>query len=215
MVKSEAERAQLEETIKALHEQGRFGEATRIAITGYGAEIYGYLLAILRSRDAAGDVFIEFCENVEAGFPRFEWRCKFRTWAYAITRRAARRFQAAARRQWHRQVALCDAHTEMLAQASRTPTHEWLKSSVRLVFQELRRQLPEEDQTILILRLDRDLSWEEVAIVTGEFEGDTGDEAFKREVNRVKTRFNRAKGELKELGIKAGLITPQDESNAR
>lgn len=206
MVMDDAERVHLEQTIKEHHQRYAFVEATKIAIAGYGREIYGYLLGVLRTRDAAAEVFLAFCNNVEAGFPSFEWRSTFRTWAYTIARRALCRFNETVRRQRRRLLPLSETHTEMLGQASRTPTHEWLKSSVRRAFQDLRRQLPEEDQTILILRLDRDLSWEEVALVTGDFENEPHDDALKREIVRVKTRFSRAKDQLKHLGLKLGLV---------
>ncbi len=66
----------------------------------------------------------------------------------------------------------------------------------------LREKLSENDQLLLILRVDRDLSWEEVARALAE-EQDA--DPSPREIAALRKRFERLKDKLKSEAEKAGL----------
>jgi DNA-directed RNA polymerase specialized sigma24 family protein len=58
----------------------------------------------------------------------------------------------------------------------------------------LRQELPEEMQTLLILRVDRELSFAEIGQV------------LEMEEEAARQKFKRAKDKLKEMAKKAGLL---------
>lgn len=207
---NDAEQAKLEYAIREAHERGAFREAVKIAIAGYGPELYGFIFGLLRRRrDDTNEVFALFCDNVEKGLPGFKWRSTFRTWAYVLARNAILTFRRNKARERRRRRPLSDVCAEVLVHVSRISTDEWRKSSVQRAFRDLRRELSEEDQMILILRIDRRLSWEDVARVTIGNEIAEDVEALRKETNRVKVRFGRLKEQLREIAINVGLVKPK------
>ena len=70
---------------------------------------------------------------------------------------------------------------------------------------ELRESLEPEDRTLLILRVDRKLSWNEVArILAGEKEPSSAD--LKRSAGRLRKRFQSVKDQLRERAQSSGLL---------
>ena len=93
----------------------------------------------------------------------------------------------------------------------RSATVTYLKTESKDRFAALRESLPVEDQTLLILRVDRGLAWDELArIMLGE-EPVPSNEDLKRESARLRKRFQFVKEKLLELGRAAGLIGAKDE----
>jgi len=81
-----------------------------------------------------------------------------------------------------------------------------LKTSIRNAFTELRETLDVEDRTILVLRLDRGLSWDEVARVFHDDVEIMSDDLRKREAARLRKRFELIKQRLKVLACERGLL---------
>ena len=80
-----------------------------------------------------------------------------------------------------------------------------MRTTIKDQFRLLREKLSEEDQLILVLRVDRRLPWTEVArVVLGELEA--SDEDVKRESARLRKRLQMIKGNLRTLGKDAGLL---------
>jgi RNA polymerase sigma-70 factor (ECF subfamily) len=154
---NEAERAKLETEIREEHAQRRYREAAELAIRGYGREWYGYLVGILRSHAEADEAFSQLSIDLLNGLPGFEWRSSIRTWAYVLARHAASDLgKRNARDAAHHEPLSSAEDQAALVQTARTLTTQWRKTSVKDAFRDLRRGLPEEeDQTILILRVDR------------------------------------------------------------
>lgn len=193
--------------LRALCEAGRIDEAASAALRLYGAEIFGFLLALSRGdEDSAGDVFSLFSEQLWRGLPAFNWHSSMRTWAYAVARNASRAHRRAAQRQARRSVALsdCPAVAEMAA-AIRSETLSFLRTERKNALAELRDELPEDDKTLLILRIDRELSWPDLARVFLGEEGATP-EALGREAARLRKRFQIIKQRIAQLGHKRGLL---------
>lgn len=150
-----------------------------------GAEIAGYLAASCRDGETAREAYARTQEAVLRGLPGFDGRSSLRTWLYVVARsQLLRVLRDDARRT--RRLTPIDHHPE--AWDRPVPRSTTQPSASR--FDELRRlraMLSEEDREILVLRVERDLSWEEVARV---FAGDSADAAqLKREASRLRKRF--------------------------
>src|SRR5690349_16952146 len=93
--------------IRALCEAARLDEAATAALRLYGAEIFGFLLALHRGdEEGASDVFSIFSEQLWRGLRGFAWHSSMRTWAYAVARNASHAHRRAAQRWARRNVAL-------------------------------------------------------------------------------------------------------------
>jgi len=196
-----------ESAIRVAFDAGDHEGATTAALEAYGAEILRWLVDRLRAETAGGDAFSLFAEDLWKSWKSFQWRCSARAWCYTLARNAANRYAVAAQRDGKRQVPLSRADAVQRAAAQiRTATLPHLRTEVKDRFRELRRQLSEEDQTILVLRVDRGLSWNEIAQVT--LGGDEVDdpEALNREAARLRKRLQHLKDRIRRLAEEAGLV---------
>src|SRR5262249_38653602 len=126
-------------------------------------ELLGFLVTYMRNADDAAEVFGDFSEQFWKSLPTFEWRCSARTWAYMLARRAASQYRRRERRHEADRPLTQLPRLSIAVERVRTGTIAYRRTDVKDRFQELREQLDPEDQTILILRVDRDLSWLELA----------------------------------------------------
>src|SRR4051812_4990922 len=158
-------REALEGQLRALHARGELRDAATLAIREYGPELLGYLFAVARDEQVATEVFSVVLEDVWRGLPGFAWLSSFRTWAYAVARNALlRHVRDGARGRRH--VPLSDAAAlEQLAVQLRTTTLPHLRSEIKDRARRLREQLDPDEQTLLILRVDRRMTWLEIATV--------------------------------------------------
>lgn len=193
----------VETQIRALSDGQHWKQAAAAAIEGYGPEILGYLAAVLRDESAAGEVFSQFCEDLWNGLPRFRWQSSFRTWAYTLARHASLRYLRSPEQR--RPRVPVEEEISALAQKVRTNTATYLRSDVKAKVRAIRETLDAEDQTLLILRVDRDLAWNEVAEIMLEGEDPTT-EAIARKATALRKRFERVKDQLKELAREQGLL---------
>jgi RNA polymerase sigma-70 factor (ECF subfamily) len=161
--------------------------ATRV-LRAYGPEVLSYLFACLRGDGEASDAFSQFTLNLWQGIGDFRGESSFRTWAYALARHAVGRV-VRERGKRRRQVALSDApELEALATRLRTETLEYLRTEKRAQVAALRAELDPDDQTLLILRVDRGFTWPEIA----EIIGDGNAAALRKRFERIKDRIRRA-----------------------
>ncbi|MBO6934171.1 MAG: sigma-70 family RNA polymerase sigma factor [Deltaproteobacteria bacterium] len=174
-----------------------------------GAAILGFLHSRLGSADAAQEVFARFCEDLWRGIESFEWRCSLRGWAYTLARHAEARYRRDRGRAHRRQLRLDDAPAGVLAAVDhvRTTTRLHLRSEVKDRMRALRERLPEEDQTVLVLRVDKGLSWNDLATV---MQGQEVDETtLAREAARLRKRFQLIKSRLRDWAREDGLLPPE------
>ena len=194
----------LEAAIRAHADRGVHKEAATAAIEGYGPELLGFVMALLRDEAAAGDVFSQLCEDIWSGLPGFQWHSSFRTWAYAVARHAVHRHLRSPHVRRNRPLA--DEDVSQLADRVRSTTLNYLRTEVKEKVTQIREKLDPDDQALLILRVDRNLAWNEVAeILLGEDEGE-GREAIARKAAALRKRFERLKDELRRLAREHGLI---------
>lgn len=180
-----------------------FADALRVAVETYGEEVFSFLVVRMRDEDAAGDVFSQACEDLLASLPSFGWRCSLRTWFYRVARSAAARYQRSPLNNSARRVALSNV-SELAAQVrSRTLAH--MRSEVKDKMRALREQLDADEQQLLMLRVERDLSWGEIAEILDDVDDD---EPKERAAARLRQQFQKLKTRLRELAISEGLIEP-------
>lgn len=176
--------------IEDLIRSGQLEPAATLALERYGSEVYGYLVGVVGAD--ADDVFSQLAEDLWRGLPNFHLECSVRTWMYLLARHAVARLR---RSPWH-QRRTGESQLDAFVAQARSRTQPWQRTEVKDRWQKLRESLDEEDRTLLVLRVDRALEWEEVARVTlGEVE--PGAAELKRETERLRKRFQLLKDELK------------------
>lgn len=198
--------AQIEDEVRRLLSSGDVDAATTVALRGYGPEVLGFLAAVAKNEADARDAFSEFSEDLWRGIERFAGHSSLRTWAYTIARRALWRVLHDPKRRPERNVPLSQTGVvSKIAAQVRESTMTHLRTEVKDGFAQLRASLPPDEQMLLVLRVDRDLPWRDIARVMHEGQGDLDDAGVDREAAALRKRFERVKTRLRELGAKAGL----------
>jgi RNA polymerase sigma-70 factor, ECF subfamily len=193
-----------EQSVRRLCERGEYDQATTAALKAYGNEVLRFLIAFQKNETVASDVFSVFAEDLWRSMETFAWECSLRTWAYTLARRAS--FRAGRRK---RHAAASPSAISKLTQQIRTETLTYLRTEKRTRIRALRDSLPEEDQALLVLRVDRGLGWDELARVLSE--NDLDSDALAREAARLRKRFQLVKEKLKTLAKKEGLFRSRDD----
>jgi RNA polymerase sigma-70 factor (ECF subfamily) len=198
--------------IRAFCDANDLGAAATLVMESYGPEILRFLLSRLRDQDAASEVFSSFSEDLWRGIGGFRWQCSARVWSYTIARHAASRYIAELQRRRGREEPLPRSSGLLeIAQKVRTETLAMERTEVKTRVDALREQLPLDDQTLLILRVSRKLSWKEIARVMLDEESIT-DESIDKEVIRLRKRFQVVKEKLRKMAAEEGLVEHDDEN---
>jgi RNA polymerase sigma-70 factor (ECF subfamily) len=162
--------------------------AATAAIQGYGPKVLGYLRSILRDDNDAADAFSNFAEDLWRGIGNYRGEASFKTWAYKLAWCAAMHVRSDTFRRLGRRLESGEASG--LADEIRT------KSVVRDEVQRrgldrLRATLTPEEQTLLFLRLDQKLGWNEVAEVLSGAGAPVEPAAVRKRYERLKTDLAR------------------------
>jgi RNA polymerase sigma-70 factor (ECF subfamily) len=187
----------LEAEIGGLLEAGDLPSAAAAILRGYGPSIFSYLAALARDEDRADDAFSQFCEDLWRGLPGFRRDASVRTWAYRLAWHAWLRNERDAFRR--RERPLVTEEISRLAAEVRSTTAVHFRSEAKDAVARLRMQLTPAEQSLLVLRVDRGLSWSEVAVVMS-----TREESL--DAQTVAKRFQRVKNRLRKLAEDAGLL---------
>jgi RNA polymerase sigma-70 factor (ECF subfamily) len=182
------------ETLRA----GQLAPAATEAIKSYGPEIYTLLVSIHHSRQDADDAFSLFCEKLWKGLAGFEGRSSFRTWAYTVAWSAASRIRARQGTTRRHERLVTDSEIAALAQEVRNDTLSRMRNERRSRLRELRQTLPTEDQLLLVLRVERELDWKDLARVMSN-ETDLDEATLVRESARLRKRYQALKERLREM----------------
>ena len=197
-------RAVREREIRTRVEADDLQAAATLALELYGAEVFGFLHALARDDDLAAEAFSGFSEDLWKGLPGFRWDASLRTWAYALARNALHRLRRDPRRRPRHNVPLsATSKAAQLAEHVRTQTLPFLRTEVKDEVRRLREALDPDDHALLVLRIDRKLSWRDIARA---MPGDDGVELDRRAAT-LRKRFERAKAMLRELATKRGLFS--------
>jgi RNA polymerase sigma-70 factor, ECF subfamily len=204
----EAARGRLESEVRAHCDARDYAAACTAILRGYGPEVFGFLVAVHHSEAAASDAFSELAEAVWRSLPSFAWQSSARTWTYAIARNVSRTRKRDAARLDRRAPRAGDSALDGVAAKVRTETAAILRTETKTRLQALRDTLPQADRMLLVLRIDRGLSWNDLARVLheGEEDAELDDAALTREAARLRKRFQLVKDKLREMAKKEGLL---------
>lgn len=204
-----ATREDAERKVRQAFDAGQLEQAATLGLELYGREVLGFLIARLGEQHG-NDVFSDVLEDLWRGLPQFGWRSSLRSWLYTLARHAIARHARGQRRRRDAPLDTTAAISE-LARRVRSETAAHLQTPVKSRFRELRARLPEEDQNLLILRIDRQLSWRELAVVMSEGEAPPSAEDLERVAARLRQRFQQAKARLRALAEAEGLLPAGDD----
>ena len=212
-------RQEIEEHIRRCCTAGDYRAAATAILQAYGPEISSLLCARLRSEANGSEVFGMFCEDLWRALPAFEFRCSSRTWAYVLARHAELRFRSEPQRRPDRNLPFSGQLDEVPARR-RTSTSPYRQTQVRERLRALRQRLHEQDELLLLLRVDRALSWREIARVLLA-EASAEDALLEREAARLRQRFQVIKQKLRQWAEQEGLLprpsagSPERASSSR
>jgi RNA polymerase sigma-70 factor (ECF subfamily) len=196
---------EVEAQILLLREGGDLRAAATCAVAEYGPEVLGFLDTVLRDHEKAREVFSEACADLWRGIGAFEGRCSMRTWFYVLARHAASRHRRASHREG-RCEPLSEA-AEELESPSRAKTPWYLGTTARRGVTAIRDALPEGDRALLVLRVDRQLSWRDIALI---FAPRVGGDAHTRVAARLRKRFQTIKEDIRTRALRAGLVRDEE-----
>ena len=186
----------IEEEIKGRLARGDQRGAATEALRAFGPKILGYLQAVLRDEADAADAFSIFAEHLWKGLPTWRAQSSLKTWAFKLAWNAALNMKDEAWRRRGRRFRTGEA--SRLAEEIRTRTGVRVERQ-KQALDALRAELTEEEQTLLVLRIDQQLSWEEIAEVMG-------DGAVPLDAAALRKRFERLKEKLTRLARERGLV---------
>jgi len=176
----------VDERVRALLDAGAHADAATEAIRTLAPAVLRYLRSLLRGEADANDAFSYWAESVWSGLPGFRGDASLRTWALRLAYRAALAVQDHA---WRRRVRpFTTGEASRLAATLRTA------SAVRVERQRRRldaviAKLTAEQQTLLSLRVDQGLSWEEIAHVLSEDTRRADPKTLAKRYERLKARL--------------------------
>ena len=187
---------ELDQRVRERRAAGDADGAATAVIEALGPSILRYLRSMLRVEEDAADAFSQWSENVWTGLPSFRGESSLKTWGYRLAWNAAQNLRNEA---WRRRgQRLATGQASALAISIRTRSVVVVEQQ-RQALDELRATLSEEDRSLLVLRLDQQLSWNEVAEVLA-------DEGKRIEPAALMKRFERIKARLGVLARERGLL---------
>lgn len=197
-----AARAAFDDGVRARRDAGDVDGATSQIIAYYGPELHGFLCALARDATLGGDAFAAACERIWRYLPRFRWEGSLRSWVYQLARSALHDLRSDPRRRLDRNLPL--SVVTSIAEIPRTQTAPYQRTEVKDALRELRDALDPEEHEVLILRLDRAMSWKEIAVATSPDDGSHID--IDGRAATLRKRYERTKARLRELALARGLL---------
>jgi RNA polymerase sigma-70 factor (ECF subfamily) len=180
------------------------------ALENLGPDVLRFMSARLADRAQAEEGYLQFSEDVWVGLPAFRWESSLRAWMFVLARSAATRVSRKRRREVELPPGF--ANLPQLREHVRSTTARYLRLDIKDRMREIRQRLDEDDQTLLILRIDRKLEWDDLAVVMNEMPSDAQERDIEDAVSRVQTRFRTAKKRLRGLVEAEGLLPRRPES---
>ncbi len=198
-MKDAAVRAEVDDELRRLLETGSFQAAVTLGLRMYGPEVCGFLYGLLRTDQDTDEVYARFAARLWETAPSFRGDCSFRTWVYLLARQSVA--------QHLREQRLKLKHEDPLPEGSDIPkmavpvptqTPSYLRTKVRARLDALRETLPLDDQSLLILRIDRRLAWKEIAAILHEGENPLSEDEMKAASARWRKRFELLKDRIRQ-----------------
>jgi RNA polymerase sigma-70 factor (ECF subfamily) len=184
-----------ESEIREAWDADAYERAATLALDRYGQELLGYLHAMARPPLEPDELFSELCERLWRKLPDFRWQSSVRTWTYVIARNLLRSGFRSARGPKGRVDSLGTSEVGKLADRLRSSTPPHIRTRAKTRLQQIRDALDPDDQTLLILRIDRDMSWKDIADVMLE---DDDSRSNSQRAAALRKRFERLKDRLRQ-----------------
>lgn len=169
--------------------------ATAAVLRLYGPEIIGWLTDALRNQADAQDAFSRTAEQLWRSCARFDGRCSLRTWLYMLARHAVHFIRNQAKFRNEQLVS-------NVPSAIHAATHVWNTTRRDAaynanVYAEIRAALDEDERLLLVLRVDRGLTWRDIAhVMLGEL---AHTDEIEQKAGALRKQFERVKTHLREL----------------
>lgn len=198
----EKNNATAQDVIENALASGAYADAFAAILLIHEPEVRGYFIKLLGDRDRADDVFGEFRATLLESLPRYRSECGVRTWTYIIMRTALNNYLRTPENDLARRERMSNLPEPEAREHDRT--RPYLKTAIKRRTRELWKLLDEEDQTILVLVVDRTMTYEQVARVLLGPDHDA--EAVRKKVDVIKQRIRTAKRVLRKALESEGLI---------
>ena len=180
-------------------QSGELDRVTTEALQAYGPELITWLCSSFSNEADAYDAFSLMSEDLWRSLSRFDGRCSLRTWCYMLARHASARVRGRAHRDREELVSRIPSVAHAVTQMWTTTNRRQQRTDT--LFTQLRTELEDEDQVLLVLRVDRDLAWRDIAqVLLGE---DAAEDEVTRKAATLRKQFERIKAELKARAARA------------
>ncbi|MBX3248473.1 MAG: RNA polymerase sigma factor [Myxococcales bacterium] len=198
----------LEASIRGHLERGDLDMAATTAFRGYGPAVLRFLLSRTGDSELAHEAFSQLGEDVWRGLPGFRGRSSFMTWMFTVARNAAHRLETKPEHRRGRRVTT--SKLDQVVDEVRERTAPYLRTDVKDRFRSIRESLPARDRMLLHLRLEEDLSWDEVARVV-EGDAELTGAPLRRASMRLRKQYSDLRVRLRRLAESEGLLAPSGE----
>ncbi|NMO15356.1 sigma-70 family RNA polymerase sigma factor [Pyxidicoccus fallax] len=209
MVEQPDRRETLEQRIRELCDEGDVGRAVEVALSGYGGEFMRLMTSLLRDTERAREAYAIFSETLLMDLPSFRWESSFRTWSHRVARNVAYRLAAAPSR---REVPVSQGAFVQQRHHEWSRTHPWLRTDVKERIRALRSRLEPREQMLLELRIDRRMSWTDVARRLGGTNELSTPDSLARRAAVLRQQFQRIKSRLRALAREAELLSRESST---
>jgi len=181
-----------------------------LAMGHYGQRLCAFVLNLAKDPAVAADVQQDLWLSVFLHAPKFRWESSLKGWLYLLARRAAIKAAQKGVQRGRAGVPLSQAAESKLRAHMATSIAEWQKDDFKQRFRELRRKLPEKDQSLLVMRSDQEMPFREIAHALAETDETLGEAELKTREATLMKRFQRVKQRLFQLALEEGLVRPDE-----
>jgi RNA polymerase sigma-70 factor (ECF subfamily) len=146
-----------------------FREAITVLMRRHGTHLYRFCLDLLRARDAAQDTLkLVFLQAFEA-LPRYEPRTTARAWLFGIARHRCR--DTLKGRRFRLRLVRPEASLPEAPGPAESSERSLLRSELREALRQCLDELPGPAREVVYLRCSAQLSYDEIAELSGELPG--------------------------------------------
>lgn len=203
-------REKLEQEIRELCRRNDVARAVTRALEGFGPELMGLMVSQLSDYERGQEAYSLFSENLWRGLPGFRWESSFRTWAYRLARNAC--YQLMRRESARPERPMGISAVPDVAMSSRSDSPPWQHTTMKDRLHVLYERLSPPQRMLLFLRVERQMSWPEVARVMAEEEWELTDLELKRKAAALRQQFKQLKDHLRSLFQKEGFLAAEASS---